>query len=166
MASLYVEFIQILLFNIEKKENLRLFGHCLLIEIKILCFLVHLMHFFSLQTYLVCVVPIDLGFCFFFLVTDVYLIYWFSLYIAQLASFFAIVTDYTSKPSLKFYHLANVNVGYKNKVVSRSAQINHNHCETSALLMVLQQHHLSTYIRNYDFMIKLLLLLEGIEYKS
>ncbi|KAB1268969.1 hypothetical protein Cadr_000014028, partial [Camelus dromedarius] len=85
---------------------------------------------------------------------------------AQLASFFPIVTDYTSKPSLKFYHLANVNVGYKSKVVSRSAQINHNHRETSALLMVLQQHHLSTYIRNYDFMIKLLLLLEGVEYKS
>lgn len=130
---------------------------------------IHLMDFFFFfaNLYLVCVVPIDLGFFFFFfLVTDVYLIYWFSLYIAQLTSFFAIVTDYTSKPSLKFYHLANVNVGYKNKVVSRSAQINHNHCETSALLMVLQQHHLSTYIRNYDFMIKLLLLLEGIEYKS
>ena len=41
MASLHVEFIQILLFNIEKKkENLRLFGHCLPIEIKILCSLV------------------------------------------------------------------------------------------------------------------------------
>ena len=127
--------------------------------------IIHLMLFFFSNLYLVCVVPIDLG-LFFFLVTDVYLIYWFSLYIAQLASFFATVTDYTSKPSLKFYHLANVNVGYKNKVVSRSAQINHNPCETSALLMVLQQHHLSTYIRNYDFMIKLLLLLEGIEYKS
>lgn len=92
-------------------------------------------------------------------------LYWFSLYIAQLASSSAIVIDYTPKPSLKFYHLANVNVGYKSKVVSRSARINHNHWETSALLMVLQQHHFSTYIRNYDFMIKLLLLLEGIKCK-